>query len=123
MSSSEESTPTRIERAATSIERNLSRSLPVLRVSQVEPRVIRRKIREFDSKDVCHKNGIYFRVITKPPSQMSVLDTRSEVTGHLRHQLDMMNKNSLAPETTLIATDFPKQFIEEPLAFFLQSEI
>lgn len=108
-----------IDEAKRKIDEFLSRSIDVKRIEAVEAdEVIARTNagRNIGEYDVC------FRVEVSQPESDEILETWSDVTMHLRDQLESMERNSRAPDTLLLSEDHPPQHLEnEPLVYYLQS--
>lgn len=108
-----------ISDAKDQINKFLSRSINVRDITAVEAdEVIARTNagRNTGKYDVC------FRVKISQPESDEVLETWSDVTMHLRDQLESMERNSRAPDTLLLVEDHPPEHIKnKPLVYYLQS--
>lgn len=108
-----------VESAASEIEEFLSRSVPIRDVEAVETEEV--EARTAGKIDDLHKYEVFYRVKTVPMSKMDVLETRSDVTNHVRDQLLAMEEKRGAPDTMLTATDFPPGNLDKPLVFYVRS--
>lgn len=108
-----------ISDAREQINNFLSRSLDVKDITAVESDEVFARTnagRDIGEYDVC------FRVEVGQPDSDEVLDTWSDVTSHLRDQLESMERNSNAPDTLLLSEDHPPEHLEnKPLVYYLQS--
>lgn len=108
-----------IETARRQIEMFLSRSLKVIDIEPVEAEEVIARTgggRDTGEFEVC------FRLKLGQPKDDEILETVSDMTSHLRDQLEAMERGSDAPDTILLAEDHPPAHIKtKPLVYYIRS--
>lgn len=73
-------------------------------------------------KDETGPYEVFFRVTVDPPDGDDILETRGDISEYLRTQLATdIERNSNAPDTMIVQSDFPPAHIDKPLVFYVRS--
>lgn len=111
-----------LEEAADQIQEFLSHGLDVQDVSAVEAEEVEARTGGKGAAEQLDDYSVFYRVKVYPVQKQSVVDARSDVTSHIRDQLESMEQNSSAPDTHLVAVDNPPAHINtKPLVFYVMS--
>lgn len=114
----------KIEQEGEKIEKFLEHSFNSVKVEHVEPSLVTsRTTIGFDSSDALDKFQKYYRVKVNSETKDEVLETRADMIDYFRTQLNEMETKSDAPDTMMVATDFPPQHINKPLVFYVRSTL
>lgn len=114
-----------LEDARRAIETQLSRSLPIVEVLRVYLGEVAARTGAEGIEDDLGNHEALFRITTKSPEAMDVLDTRSDVTGFLQRELaTSTDPDEPVPETTIVATDMPPCHLgNEPLVYYVRTQV
>lgn len=108
-----------ISDAKKQINKFLSRSLDVKDITAVEAEEV---IARTNAGRNIGEYGVCFRVEIGQPESDEVLETWSDVTMHLRDQLESMERNSNAPDTLVLSEDHPPEHLKNKhLVYYLES--
>lgn len=114
-----------IEFGCRAIEAHLSRSLPVVEVQRVHVGEVAARTGARGIADDLGGDEALFRITIRPPEEMAVLDTRSDVTGFIRRELaTSLDQHTPMRDSELVATDMPPHHLDnEPLVYYLRTTL
>lgn len=114
----------KIEEERKKIENFLEHAFKSVNVEYVDPDLVTsRTTVGFDAEESLDKYQVYYRIKINSEEREEILETRGDMVEFFRDQLLIMERESKAPDTMLVETDFPPRHINKPLVFFVRSTI
>ena len=114
----------KINEEAKKVEEFLEHSFNSVKVEHVESDLVTaRTTVGFDSSEALDKYQVYYRVQINSEDKHEILETRGDIVEYLRTQLEEMERKSKAPDTMMVATDFPPEHINKHLVFYVRSTL